>query len=1100
MAGLRERREFRNRAVNEEGVAALWRELGLGDEEVADMLAAQERVDEEGMVDAWRGLGFGDEAIEDEMGFSRGDLALFRWGGSLRPRLLESSPEITIWTEGVDDATPPSVYRDVLEGLDRAVGHQLYVRGVYSAYDHAPAGRATQAEFGPGGEIRGQDLGPEVDAQWRPLRAPGAGGYLAGILQPGDGAAKLRAAAAVLRELGYGYRPAGWAVAAVPMIGGAAREWLPMREGGNCVVRLVRENLRAGRTLTAGAEQWLAMAEAKYGESGVAEDGLAWLCKKLKMRIEVLDIEDTPIWTPRDANGVELYKNCRKVTIYRSNGHAFSAKPQMPRVEAVETYEVEPGMRGYEADTEGVLRAVTHEGQMLRAILPAVEARGLLRVFVVGSEVVAGSTVFRPSALNTALNAEAGLEGEGCILHLGGLQSYRFGQWRLAQRVGSLPKSKAVREAWRESCLESTPWRAPGNPLGPLAEYDMRAAYLACELSARSTGPASRWAARCGFPRGEVQRLARVATLDEVEEMTGCVRFLQLELASDLHPATASQLARHFAARAWIPIPVALYLRDSGAIAAHRLEQVCYSVGRLAGLQFGERDSAVRFIGSCAYRGARQTIWIRDEAEASYYQERFRERGAVVLRTCGGFLLSFDTNEMRADHSYVRSYVLGYMFIAMTSAVRHAGAAVCAVTVDCLTLSELPPASPEFPLWTGAGALLFGMFRPKAGSGYHPLCVKAAPRTEFPPSAELPAARLTKDRLHRELVTFLDGQGGAGKTHRALRAFPGHRVVVLVSNNEQCIDAESKLAEIPEADRPLATVHTYHEFFRLGSGDPEQWDVACMAKSVRPDTVIWDEVGTVPSMFLDRALAWLSAVHACVVLCGDPAGQMEPINATSGGEVIARHATYTEFMAKDWRAEGCPALRALKLRCWRQDEATQVQGLHELPLLGLDEVARTWSPADTILVLRRADGRRVAEPKRPVQDRIRLRFAPSEARRAEYRKKGGVLPEVLVPGDVFDDRAVPAAVGRRVTVGAGTEYDPELWTEDVWSTIHSVQGRTVRAPGRLIIVEDGLGAAWARNAIYTAVSRAERLSQLYRVVLTSEARAEREDLPGEEYE
>ena len=73
-----------------------------------------------------------------------------------------------------------------------------------------------------------------------------------------------------------------------------------------------------------------------------------------------------------------------------------------------------------------------------------------------------------------------------------------------------------------------------------------------------------------------------------------------------------------------------------------------------------------------------------------------------------------------------------------------------------------------------------------------------------------------------------------------------------------------------------------------------------------------------------------------------------------------------------------------------------------------------------------------------------------------------------------------AIVGARATAAAGVVPSVPDWVADSWTTLHSLQGKTV-STGRIFIVDEGFGADWCRNAAYTAISRATRFGQLVRV-------------------
>ena len=148
----------------------------------------------------------------------------------------------------------------------------------------------------------------------------------------------------------------------------------------------------------------------------------------------------------------------------------------------------------------------------------------------------------------------------------------------------------------------------------------------------------------------------------------------------------------------------------------------------------------------------------------------------------------------------------------------------------------------------------------------------------------------------------------------------------------------------------------------------------------------------------------------------------------------------------------------------------------------LEEAAAAWSPADTFVAsttrVRNNIGALLAA--RGQAGVRRLRFAPSGEVRALYRKRKGKLPTVIHPGTGLP---VPAAIGSVVEVVGEpvVAIDEALWAPASASTAHGLQGRTVKAPGRLFVIEDGLTADWCPNIVYTIVSRVEHMAQIIRV-------------------
>jgi len=1009
-----------------------------------------------------------------------------------------------VWVEAAD--TPFAHYSVITGELVQDSLYRLYMRTIY-----APEGVGTENVLR--GYINGKYRGVNVSDYWRPF--PLVSRDTVALVGRKITSGRLEAIGKKLRDDRKGY-VIGWILSLTRTDGTPKRRWLSMRDGEeNCVVTLVRkELLRRCKTLTQAKEAILAEFQKRVAEPGADEEDLAWLCSKLKMRIEVRGLEGELLWGPTNSKGIATYTHCKNpITIYRGNGHAFADKPTMPPAKAVRVYTEDAPRQDGES-------FIAYEARVGKRTAEVISERGILRGFIVGSEIIDGEgTVHRPMALDIKLCELDGRVGDGPdyrmnkrgeeeeVLHVGGAQSLAFKLWRKQQGVESLPNVCAVRKAWRAANFEAVPWcRVDGVPEGS-SSVDMRAAYLACDKRPeRATGPGHEWAERFGFPKGEIQRRAKVSNLTEVEGLAGCVRFLEFVLADDCPEAIKAQLSYHFAKGTgpWLTIPMAIYLRDSGLLKSHRLEQVVYAVGRLDGIQFpsgalakgvdgdfSERDLAVRIVGSCRYKSTRQTLWTRDPVEAQFYLDHYVGRDASLKPAGNGFILSYDTDQLRADHSYVRAYVLAYLFIGMAEAIRQIPAGcLAACKVDSLTLLpgvELPAGVPQGRPGAPKAEALYGMFLPKKATSQMPTTTIDMLNV-FAPDPDASDKPLSEDSLYQYPLSFLDGQGGSGKTYRALRAFPGRKVTVLGKDNEHCLDLSSK-EKNPEGH----PARTYHEFFHIGANDPSTWDAVKLMGHLRPDVVIWDEIGCVPPPFLRATLGWLRKVNTVVVLCGDPSGQLQPIRHDEYGEtvddVIASLAPHVEFMGTDYRAKDCPRLQALKTKAWRADSTKQVAALRELPELTKEEFLQTWSPEDTVLVPTNQLGEgleplleEVRAEKFPAEG-VRFRFRPSKDNRIYYRKRKGLLPPVETP----DGRLVPAVIGRREKIpmvpGQLIVYDKDLWIPDTWSTIYSMQGRTVPAPGRLIIVENRIDESWCRNGIYTAISRAEKIGQLYRVRL-----------------
>lgn len=951
------------------------------------------------------------------------------------------------------------------------------------------------------GAILGLDRGEFVDNYWNlseitvdgePVYVRKGGSLSAGDIERIDDEAWEHAA---------GYVKA-YFFALVPR-GNPGRLWLAMRDGEiNCVVERVREALsgkKKGLTLTATREAVLKGFEREFEGVGCNEVGLQKIASALKIKLVVRDVDGAVIWRPTDRNGKPTYENQMEVSIFRQNGHAYAGEPMMPYPVRSAVYDVPAEVK----DTEAL------RGCQLQFL----NGLGAGRAWTVGAEIVTeDGTVYRPPGMEDALNVAMGEHGEAVdtfttpITRLGGVRAYRFGKWLELNRIGHLtPKWRSI---WRDSVVEARVWNCQGE-VPDTRVLDISAAYLGCGEGAAENALARVYARRHGFP-GVSYQLYAVTNLDDVRALAGVVHIVEWELMQ-VHPAAARTLVGHLDQHEWMPIPLALYLVDSG-LARLVIDRAAVCMDRLETLQFPNRDLAVELIGSCMRNKRKNTLITRDEAECDFYVDKFlRDGRAPVARSAGGlYQVEYDAGE-RKDRAHIRSYILAYMQIAVIDALRLFGpddVVYCSVDgirvragveapagLPLATSRPVDPPHPKLSVWSWEGCEIVGV-RPAPGIwrwkeegpeyNYHEshaqppptLCGTHAGWTEE-------GIQLPSDQLARAPVTFLDGQGGSGKSYRALRAFPGRRVVILCHNNEYAIEVAKDTEKNPYG----YPTRTYHEYFHLGNKPHSEWTEQKMGRE-RPDVVFWDEIGLVNVGLLERVLPWLRRMRAQVVLAGDPSGQLpnfeeEKVEAGSGERLLAwlrENCDQTVMCEEDHRAKE-EELKELKRAMWRATPWEQYCFYQAagFATMTLDEAVASWDPADTFVAsttgVRDSTGALVSERE---PGRVRLRFAPKGAARAQYRKRKGKLPTVTHPGTGLP---IPAAIGSVIEVEGEpvVAIDRTLWAPAYASTVHGLQGRTVKSPGRLFVIEDGLTADWCPNIVYTIVSRVEFRAQIIRV-------------------
>jgi len=910
---------------------------------------------------------------------------------------------------------------------------------------------------------------------------------------------------------GYG-GVAGWIVALTP-VGQEGQEWLAMRDGQqNCVATAVLQAY--GDRITPDKELVIRQWEARVRANGCSDADLRMLASQLKIQIRVVDLAGEEVIEQQQTYG----SHRRVVTIYRSDGHAALEAPERHTPRAVVLYDqTAPQLPADASDSQ---RALAYEASAAADIERVVREYGLRHANVCGNEIVAqDGVVYRPFGLDRALHEMAIAAGERIpldgdahtpitrlpqdenpspILEIGGKVAFVHRRWLERFSLRRLWVDAAPR--WRAAQVEEAAWWS-GEDTNGAESWDVRSAYLATDARTHmASGPAADFARRFGWPAGGRQRYAPITSIDEVRSLQGAVHFTSAQLQG-LPAPIAYQLNRHLQCSAWLPIPLVVYLAEGDHFAqytvdlcmfgpaARPLEFSCGDYGFQINREFSERDLGVRLIGSCARAEERNSFYTCDEAEAAHFCRAYGARRTVAGN---GYLVSYSrTDEHHRDHSFVRAYVLAYNCMAMCEANKALGDAVLASTTDSVLVrrgtdvraSRLNVAAVgQEPLW--------GQFRLKAGKQPQ----RASPAVTYDlhmhegdqPRTALPQLPV-EDALH-QLQAFI-GPGGTGKTHYAMSLFGGRRCTVLCPTNALAADAAN------DGKNTFAMpVMTYHQFLRISDADDcAAWNPAeKLGPSIaQHDAVVWDEIGCVPPELLRKATAFLVRSGVQVVLCGDPLGQVQAIGDDQSGDHIMRViedlGARVKRFTTDYRAKNCPRLQAAKQRAWCASTEEQAAALEQVArkCTRIEMLTQLYRPGDLVLAtanelvddLRKqmaaVAGKRF--PDAPVQ----LTFRPRDAK--PYKKKGGKIPLVALPTGAM----VEAIIGAQYEVPARTTYDDRLWQAGSASTVHAVQGQTIRSPRRIFIcmnrmrTQNSERGDWAKNALYVAMSRAESADQLY---------------------
>lgn len=871
----------------------------------------------------------------------------------------------------------------------------------------------------------------------------------------------------------------GWYIALVPL-DAINEQWLAMHDGErNCLIHSVRTALGdvSERQDNAIAEVEQTIIDEKRGAT---YDDIEKLSAKLRINIVVEDLNHTILYQATNR------QKARKITLYRSDGHCSTGKPEFGKIQQIKTYAATPSLN---EESRSII-----EARIARDVVRVITDNNLKRAQIVGSEIVTeDGIIYRPIGTDLALHKAAadakerdGLltedryteteDGIYQVLEVGGVQAFNFRRWVRQQGFRNLWAES--REIWRSATVEAVSWMSD---IVNTTHWDMKSAYLGCDhREVMATGVAQQMAKRFRFPRGGRQRYAKCHSIEQVKDLVGLIHFTKISIQG--HPSIKHQLKSHFARKqGWVTIPIAVWLYENNILKSYEVDEVIWDCDPVDKIEFPtDRDQAVRFIGSCQYSKPSRTFFTRDRAEAQHYMSLYQGYSAEHdLENGKGYMVQYPLplDESKKDYSHVRSYVISYLSIAMWSQAIILGDALKAVSVDAMWVdNSVKIETDEYCRW--------GSFRLKADKGVPPTGdIYPEDEWEFP-RVEKATYEIPKDEIERRPLTFCWGQGGSGKTTQALKRFQNRRVMILTPNNPSAINEFRDEKKNPQKFE----CQTYHQFFHLDVANGGKWDPNHMGKGIlKADVVIWDEFAMAGHDLLSMVLPWLRQFGVIVVLTGDPLGQLQDFEDSSSGEKIMElmrelNATFDMGDGIDWRAKDCQILQEAKLQAWCNDDKTQMEALAKVAKkLSFVQMLNTWAPGDLILEATNLIGQNIHQAventrlrKYPTQP-LRLIFRPNGEIRSRFKKVRGKLPLVKTP----DGRYIPAAVGSRIEVPPNVNYDKTLWKPDVVSTVHMIQGTTIEHPRKIFICTDSLGQSWAKNSAYVAMSRAQRAEQLY---------------------
>ena len=533
------------------------------------------------------------------------------------------------------------------------------------------------------------------------------------------------------------------------------------------------------------------------------------------------------------------------------------------------------------------------------------------------------------------------------------------------QRNGLVPAAGPFCKLFRAGNVEPRPWALPREawPSEDVAELDCTRCYPSFISPRASSYP---YYERYGIPvngRRWLKCGVNSAPTPDHLALTGFATLSAWSLANDVHPAIAVPLSAHLTRRddkgapvpPVLPTPLLAFCLSAGIFARCEVSEILYAVDVSKNLSFDpvseDKGLTNKLIGFCV-RDDRQTdVLVFDKNEAAAVRRTMIEdvNCKVDANEYGDAVhLRYAESCERASYPHVRGFILGYAAIQLFAKVCEVKAVTTIYKTVCDALfvdkeadkKYATVAKNEFPAWGDWRVKrTFNIDEDKITLHVYEDNEIARGAEGCAPASTAPALSLSPLRRHG--LSFLVGQGGSGKTHRAiLDTFSaGLKTLYLAPTNRLCREKGKEF--------PNLAVSTYHKYFKVsmkGEFNPTQMETA-----KRYQVLVMDEACYLSREFLEPLVVYCERAGVVVIACGDP-GQLHPIDGAPPADWLRSRAGYYEEVLTDFRSR-CDQLRALKARMHMQDDVTQIREMRAaLPSVRVNEMfAQCWRPGDLII-------------------------------------------------------------------------------------------------------------------------------------------------------
>jgi hypothetical protein len=557
-------------------------------------------------------------------------------------------------------------------------------------------------------------------------------------------------------------------------------------------------------------------------------------------------------------------------------------------------------------------------------------------------------------------------------------------------------------------------------------------------------------------------------TIDFVRSVSGIV-ICSYDLADGLHPAIVKMFSNHKSNR--FTTPFIMYCYDNGIFEHLTIHRVIWGNHKVR-LQYEDGTSKHNkriYIGKCVQNEIQSTYYFTEKEHRDYHFHEMREKLNRNLKIEDGshwYTLDVPVKN-NIQYIEVRAFIMSYQAIAMINVILKYSDHIYSVGCDNLHILKRKfnePLSQVIGEWKIEE-------RPYARSTTEQ---DISEIVEY----EIPEPTRTADVYGEYMLKLLTnrrslqmGKPGYGKSYQILEAL----VRLELTHSEYVyLTPTKKLSKKLRKKYPTLNIVHWQKYFCSSHCD-DVWlnDESRQLKSLRP-LIIWDEIFTVDSKNINGFMDYLNYKRqATVIMIGDNK-QLTPFDGYDNtSNIILRTDYVASPLTVDYRSKNKETSQFKdKIRGIKTEEESASYLRQRIGDTSWADFLRRWTPDSLVYASTRNMGKKLNE----ILENIHNRKFKKHPKPYIFKNDTVYCTCCEATASMDCENAERFLEGEIIF----SMTQPPNTRLSYTSTIHTCIGDTVQS--NVFLFNDRNSSVFCNNGIYTAITRIERMEQLFFVL------------------